>query len=76
MGNVVYSPDGTMIAAGNARYEVRWWRVTDGALLHTARAHRDSVISVAFSPDGRMLVSGSLDGTVRLWRVPSAAAVP
>ena len=70
MGNVVFSPDGILLAAGNAYYEVRWWRVADGALLHTVRGHRDSVNSVAFSPDGKTLASGSLDGTVKLWRVP------
>jgi hypothetical protein len=76
MGDVAFSPDGTMVAAGNAWYEVRWWRTADGALLDTARGHRDSVNSVAFSPDGEMLASGSLDGTVKLWRVPDADAMP
>jgi WD40 repeat protein len=70
MGNVVFSPDGDLLAAGNAWYEVRWWRVTDGSLLHVAEGHTDSVNSVAFSPDGELLASGSLDGTVRLWRGP------
>ena len=70
MGNVVFSPDGKLLAAGNGSSEVRWWRVADGVLLHTPKGHTDSVNSVAFSPDGEMLASGSLDGTVRLWRVP------
>ena len=70
MGNVDFSPDGKLLAAGNAWYEVCWWRVADGALLRTAKGHTDSVNSVAFSPDGKILASGSLDGTVKLWRVP------
>ena len=70
MGNVAFSPDGKLLAAGNAWYEVRWWRVADGALLRTVKGHTDSVNSVAFSPDGERLASGSLDGTVKLWRVP------
>lgn len=73
MGNVAFSPDGKLLAAGNAWYEVRWWRVADGALLRTVKGHTDSVNSVAFSPDGKRLASGSLDGTVKLWRVPSSA---
>jgi WD40 repeat protein len=76
LGDVAFSPDGRMVAAGNAWYEVRWWRVVDGALLHVARGHRDSVNSVAFSPDGKVLASGSLDGTLKLWRVPSPKGTP
>jgi len=72
MGNVAFSPDGAMLAAGNAWYEVRWWSVSDGALLRAVKGHADSVNSVAFSPSGETLASGSLDGTVRLWRVPSS----
>jgi WD40 repeat protein len=70
MGNVAFSPDGTMLAAGNGWYEVHWWRVADGELLRAVKGHRDSVNSVAFSPDGKKLASGSLDGTVKVWRVP------
>ena len=70
MGNVAFSPDGKLLAAGNGYSEVRWWRVADGALLHEPRGHTDSVNSVAFAPDGQRLVSGALDGSVRLWRVP------
>jgi WD40 repeat protein len=70
MGNVAFSPDGSILAAGNAWYEVRWWRVADGGLLRAVKAHTDSVNSVAFSPAGDLLASASLDGTVYLWRVP------
>jgi WD40 repeat protein len=72
MGNVAFSPDGSMLAAGNAWYEVRWWRVSDGTLLRAVKGDADSVNSIGFSPDGKLLASGSLDGTVRLWRVPSS----
>jgi len=70
MGNVAFSRDGDLLAAGNAWYEVRWWRVADGSLLRAVKGHTDSVNSVVFSPNGETLASGSLDGTVRLWRVP------
>jgi WD40 repeat protein len=68
---IVFSPDGKMLAAGNAWHEVRWWRVADGTLLRAVKGHVDSVNSVAFSPDREILASASLDGTVRLWRVPT-----
>jgi WD40 repeat protein len=67
LGAIVFSPDGTLVAAGNGWHEVRWWRVADGALLRSVKGHRDSVNSVAFSPDGEVLASGSLDGEVKLW---------
>ena len=70
MGNVAFSPDGRMLAAGNAWYEVRWWWVADGELLRAVKGRTDSVNSVTFSPDGNTMASGSLDGTVRLWQVP------
>ena len=70
MGNVALSPDGKLLAAGNAWYEVRWWRVEDGTLLRAVKGHTDSVNSVSFAPDGTAMASGSLDGTVRLWQVP------
>ena len=70
MGSVAFSPDGKLLAAGNAWYEVRWWRVEDGALLRAVKGHTDSVNSVSFAPDGTAMASGSLDGTVRLWQVP------
>jgi glucose repression regulatory protein TUP1 len=70
MGNVAFSPDGNLVAAGNARYEVRWWRASDGALVRAVKGHSDSVNSVAYAPDGKTLVSGSLDGTLRLWQAP------
>ena len=74
MGNVAFSPDGKMLAAGNAWYEVCWWWVAGGALLRAVKGHTDSVNSVTFSPDGNTMASGSLDGTVRLWQVPGGNA--
>jgi WD40 repeat protein len=56
--------------AGNAQYDVRWWRVADGGLLRAVRERADSVNTVAFSPDGEILALESLDGTARLWAVP------
>jgi len=58
--------------------EIKFWRVSDGALLKTLTGHTNSVSSVAFSPDGQTLSSGSAtgypyQGEIRLWRVADGA---
>jgi len=43
------------------------WGLCNGRLLHTFRAHTDSVLGVALSPDGTTAASASDDGTIWLW---------
>ena len=68
--DLAFSPNGRVLASGNASYQVLRWRAVDGRLVDAVEAHTDSVNSVAFSPDGKTLASASLDGTVKLWRLP------
>lgn len=67
--SVAFSPDGTLLATGDANGEVRLWRVMDGEQLLTFGEHTGWVRSVSFSPDGRRLASGSDDKTLKLWDV-------
>lgn len=54
---------------------VRVWRVADGALLHTLRAHDDDAWGVAISPNGEWIAASGEDNTVRVWRwSPTASA--
>ena len=70
ISNVVFSPDGRMLASGSwADSMVRLWDVATGELIATLAGHRRSVYSVAFSPDGKTLASGGNDLAVRLWDV-------
>ncbi|NJN58461.1 MAG: hypothetical protein HC879_13655 [Leptolyngbyaceae cyanobacterium SL_5_9] len=67
--SVAFSPDGTLLATGDANGEVRLWRVMDGEQLLTFDEHTGWVRSVSFSPDGRRLASGSDDKTLKIWDV-------
>jgi WD40 repeat protein len=69
IADVVVSPDGSLIAAGDALGVIRLRRASDGALLRVIPAHAASIVSLAFSVDGRYLASGSGDGTLRLWGI-------
>ncbi len=74
--DVVFSPDGTMLATTYSDHTIKLWQVTGTAqnttqitLLRTLKGHQDWVASVAFSPDGQVLASGSRDRTLKLWKL-------
>eukprot|EP01052_Picozoa_sp_SAG31_P006044 SAG31_NODE_274_length_18666_cov_72.753972_6_plen_566_part_00 len=66
---VAWSPDGEVIASGNADGCARLWVADTGAAARTLRGHVGSVVSVAFVSDGHSLLTASTDGTVRVWPV-------
>jgi WD40 repeat protein len=66
--SVAFSPDGSLLATGDAD-GLRLWRVADGTPLLDFRGHQGWVWAVAFSADGQWLASGSNDKTIRLWEV-------
>lgn len=72
---VVFSPDGTLLAAGDQDWRIKLWDLRDGCEVTTLVGHLDTVASLAFAPDGRTLASGSWDGTVRLWNLSTGQEV-
>jgi WD40 repeat protein len=69
---VAISPDGKLLASGEADGTVRAWNPATsqsvGAPFPTGTGPAGSVNVLAFSPDGKLLASGGDDGTVRLWQ--------
>lgn len=69
---LVYSPDGTQVAAGSEDGTVTVWDAVTGVCISDLKEHTSLVSSVAFFPNGQQLASSSYDGTVKLWTVSSS----
>jgi WD40 repeat protein len=75
---LLWSPDGTRIAASCSDRLIRLWDATTGHLLH--RISAEAVEAIAFSADGRYLLAGKEDLTEisraeRVWDVVTCEAV-
>ncbi|MBI4781499.1 MAG: NACHT domain-containing protein [Oscillatoriophycideae cyanobacterium NC_groundwater_1537_Pr4_S-0.65um_50_18] len=66
---VALSPDGTLLAIGDAEGGLRLWQVSDGKLVLRLEGHSGWVWAVAFSGEGQTLASCSSDKTIRIWSV-------
>jgi WD40 repeat protein len=67
--DIVYSPDGSLIATASLDGSVRFWDAVDGSPIRELTGHSGGVNSIAFSPDGQQIVSGSDDRTAIIWNV-------
>jgi WD40 repeat protein len=61
-----FSPDGQMMATGNADRSVQLITLGDGH-IKTLTGHRDNVTDISFHPQGQTLVTASFDGSLRRW---------
>jgi WD40 repeat protein len=67
--DLLFSPDGKVLAAFRWTDTIQLWDARSGRLLHTLNEHQDIVWSVAFSPDSKTLISCGDDQTIRFWDV-------
>jgi len=67
ISRVVFSPDGTLLAASDLGRTVRVWNVEQGQVVQELSGFTGSVWCVAFSADGRYLAAGSHKNGARLW---------
>jgi WD40 repeat protein len=63
---VAFSPDGRLLATGDAYSRALLWDPVTGQLLRALKGHTNSVAGVVFSPGGDHLATAS-GATVRLW---------
>ncbi|KAL1982540.1 hypothetical protein VTN96DRAFT_1197 [Rasamsonia emersonii] len=65
---LAFSPDGSLLAAGDSRGRVLVFKVADGSLV-TDRwtAHTARITSIAWNEKGTHVVSGALDTNIFVW---------
>jgi WD40 repeat protein len=68
----IFSPDGSVLAAGTGDGRALLWDAQSGELLHTLTGHSDLTF-LAFSPDGSRLAATSWDNKGEIWDARSGA---
>ena len=76
---LAFSPDDTILAAGDVGGVIRLWELSTGRHITTFKGHKTYVSVLVFSPDGKTLASAgggvgaanNLGGAILLWNVPS-----
>jgi WD40 repeat protein/serine/threonine protein kinase len=64
----VFSPDGTMVIAGDVDGGLKLFETSSGSESHALVGHEQGITRIAVSNDGGKLVSAGRDGSVRLWK--------
>jgi WD40 repeat protein len=71
--SLAWSPDGRLIAVGEALGTIGILKADTGAELANFRAHTPAVMALAWSPDGQRLASAAAagDGEIKVWDTTS-----
>jgi WD40 repeat protein len=71
---VLFSPDGTLLASASASGKVNLRRLADRRVLHSLN-HPGGATSIAFGPGGRWMVTAGYDGALRQWDIATGRLV-
>src|SRR5262249_44913769 len=66
---LAFSPDDTLLVAGDGKGYTRFYDVRLRRALPGRREHLARIWHLAFTPDGRSFATCSDDGTIKLWNV-------
>src|SRR5262249_32208902 len=75
IGCLEFSPDGTILAGGDAYFQdfsisaIHLWDVARGHERHRIPAHQQWVVWLSFAPDGKTLASAGAEPVIGLWDV-------
>lgn len=70
VSSVAFSPDGSLLAAGDSAGKLMLYKVADKSLVTSRWAgHSGRINTLAFHPGGKHVASGSLDTNVFVWSV-------
>lgn len=67
--SVAFSPDGSLLAAGDVYFPLNIWDVRSGTHLRSINDQYKVVFSVVFSRDGKALIAGNEVRSVNFWSV-------
>ena len=70
---IAFSRDGRHLVSAGYAGTLVLWRVADGVVTRTWKAHEHTIWAVAFSPDAQSIASAGEDKTVKLWRTSDGA---
>ena len=65
--SVVWSPDGTLLAAAAVSGPITVFNASTGKPAHELKGHGLGTSAIAWQPDGKLLASVGQDNKVRLW---------
>ncbi|KAK8029293.1 hypothetical protein PG991_006349 [Apiospora marii] len=71
--NILFSPDGQLIAAVSQRTAICIWSAITDTLLYTFKILDGIITKIEFSPDAKMMASASTHKTIRLWDITTGA---
>lgn len=74
--DVVFSPDGKILASGSWDHTIKLWEVATGREIRTLAGYSsvwEAITSISFSPNGELIAATGQNKVVRIWDVASGA---